>query len=167
LVDRLFTPWRAAYVTQASVQAPDCIFCDALVRIADEPLIVHPGRRAFIILNKFPYNNGHLMVVPHRHVGPLAELDGEELAEIMSLAQLAERALTEVYHPHGFNMGMNVGKPAGAGVLGHLHLHLVPRWDGDTSFMTVFADTRVLPEELSATADRIREALGRVLELPA
>jgi ATP adenylyltransferase len=166
-VDRLFTPWRAAYVTQASVQAPDCIFCDALVRIADEPLIVHPGRRAFIILNKFPYNNGHLMVVPHRHAGRLAELDGEELAEIMNLAQLAERALTEVYHPHGFNMGMNVGKPAGAGVLGHLHLHLVPRWDGDTSFMTVFGDTRVLPEELSATAVRIREALGRVLELPA
>jgi ATP adenylyltransferase len=162
-MERLFTPWRAAYVTEATSRKPDCIFCDALARVADEPLVVHAGRRAYIILNKYPYNNGHLMVVPHRHAGRLADLEADELSEVMTLAQLVERALTEVYHPHGFNMGLNVGKPAGAGVLGHLHLHIVPRWDGDTSFMTVFADTRVLPEELTTTAARIRHAIGTLV----
>lgn len=158
-MDRLWTPWRLSYVTTASTPTPDCVFCDALAR-PDEPLLVHRGRTAFVILNKFPYNNGHLMVVPVRHVARLADLGPDELLDIMSLAQAAEWALGQVYRPHGFNLGINLGRSAGAGIADHLHLHVVPRWDGDTSFMTVFGETRVLPEELSITAARIREALA-------
>ena len=103
------------------------------------------------------------MVVPRRHVGRLAGLTPDELAEIMVLARAAEEALTLLYEPHGFNMGLNVGKPAGAGIVDHLHMHVVPRWDGDTSFMTIFAETRVLPEELSVTADRVRAAFKAII----
>jgi ATP adenylyltransferase len=158
-MDRLFTPWRLPYVTEASRRDPGCIFCEALER-NDEPLVVHRGRRAFVILNKFPYNNGHLMVVPYRHTSELGALEADELAEIMALAQRVERALTAIYQPHGFNLGLNLGKPAGAGVLDHLHLHVVPRWNGDTNFMTVLGDTRVLPEDLAVTAERVRRALA-------
>ena len=158
-MDRLFTPWRLPYVTEAGRSDPACIFCEALARIDDDPLVVYRGRRAFVILNKFPYNNGHVMVVPHRHTGELGALDADELAEIMALAQRLERALAAIYRPHGFNLGLNLGKPAGAGVLDHLHLHVVPRWNGDTNFMTVLGDTRVLPEELSVTAERLRAAI--------
>jgi len=155
-MDRLWTPWRLAYVTEASTVTPGCIFCDALAR--DEPLIVHRGRAVFVILNKFPYNNGHLMVVPYRHVGWLADLTADERSEFMLLAQRAEIALAGAYHPHGFNFGVNLGKAAGAGVLDHLHLHVVPRWSGDTNFMSVVGETRVLPEELPQTAERLRAA---------
>jgi ATP adenylyltransferase len=158
-MERLWTPWRLEYVTEASAPAPGCIFCDALER--DEPLIVHRTARSFVILNKYPYNNGHLMVVPNRHLGRLGDLDDAELMEIGQLAQSAERVLTEVYQPHGFNMGVNLGRPAGAGVLDHLHLHVVPRWNGDTNFISVVGETRVLPEELPATADRLRAAFRR------
>jgi ATP adenylyltransferase len=160
-MDRLFTPWRLPYVTAASRTEPGCIFCDALAHIDEAPLVVFRGQRAFVILNKFPYNNGHVMVVPHRHTGELSALGAEELAEIMALAQRVERALTELYRPHGFNLGLNLGKSAGAGVLDHLHLHIVPRWNGDTNFMTVLGDTRVLPEDLVRTAERLRSALAR------
>jgi ATP adenylyltransferase len=162
-MERLWTPWRLRYVTEASTPAPGCIFCDAHARLATEPLVVHRGERAFVILNKFPYNNGHLMIVPMRHVGRLAELEPAELAELAALTQASEGALDDVYRPHGFNMGLNLGRPAGAGVLDHLHLHVVPRWDGDTYFMAVVGETRVLPEELPETARRVREALGRRL----
>lgn len=158
---RLWTPWRLSYVTDASGPSAACIFCEAIGRAASEPLVVKRGRRAFVILNKFPYNNGHLMVVVNRHVGRLADLVDDEMAEIMALSQTAERVLTSVYQPHGFNMGLNLGKPAGAGVLDHLHLHIVPRWNGDTNFMSVVGETRVLPEELPATAARLREEFGR------
>ncbi len=151
-MDRLWTPWRLAYVTEASVEAPGCIFCEALAQIATEPLVVYRGHAVFVILNKFPYNNGHLMVVPHRHVGWLGALERPELNEIMELTQASERALRDVYRPHGFNMGLNLGKSAGAGVLDHLHMHVVPRWTGDTNFISVVGETRVLPEELPATA---------------
>jgi ATP adenylyltransferase len=161
--ERLWTPWRLSYVTEASRTAPACIFCAAIAGPDPDPLVVHRGERTFVILNKFPYNNGHVMVAPYRHVPRLSDLDATDLAELMALAQAAERALTDLYRPHGFNLGINVGKPAGAGVLNHLHLHVVPRWDGDTSFMTVFGDTRVLPEELGVTAGRVRDALARVL----
>jgi ATP adenylyltransferase len=147
-------------VTEASTPVAGCIFCDALER--DEPLIVHRTARSFVILNKYPYNNGHLMVVPNRHVGRLGDLDDAELMEMGRLAQSAERVLTEVYQPHGFNMGVNLGRPAGAGVLDHLHLHVVPRWNGDTNFMAVVGETRVLPEELPATAERLRDAFARI-----
>lgn len=148
-------------MTEASVPSSGCIFCDALARGDDEPLMIHRGPRAFVILNKFPYNNGHLMVVANRHVGRLAALDDAELAEIMTLTQAAERALDAVYRPHAYNVGLNLGKPAGAGVLDHLHMHVVPRWDGDTNFMSVVGDTRVLPEELPATAARLRAAFSQ------
>lgn len=160
-MDRLWTPWRLSYVTDASTTTPACIFCAAVEAGDTEPLVVHRGARAFVILNKFPYNNGHLMVVPVRHTGSLADLDEAELLELMTLAREAERILTEVYRPHGFNLGINLGRPAGAGILDHLHLHVVPRWNGDTSFMTVFGDTRVLPEELPQTARRLREVFAR------
>jgi ATP adenylyltransferase len=161
-MERLWTPWRLAYVTNAGAEQNGCIFCDALARVDDEPLIVHRAERTFVILNKYPYNNGHLMVVPHRHVGRLADLDAAELLEFATLAQLAERALGEAYAAHGFNMGLNLGKPAGAGVLDHVHLHVVPRWHGDTNFMSVVGETRVLPEELPATADHLRGVFGRL-----
>ena len=123
---------------------------------------MHAGPRAFVILNKYPYNNGHLMVVPQRHVARLADLDADEAQDLMRLTQTAERVLTQVYAPHGFNMGVNLGKPAGAGIEDHLHVHIVPRWNGDTNFMSVVGETRVLPEELPATATRLREAFDRV-----
>lgn len=139
-----------------------CVLCDAMAR-PDEPLVVHRGATAFVVLNKFPYNNGHLMIVPVRHVARLSDLTPDEGAEMMGLAQATERALAATYGPHGFNMGINLGRSAGAGIADHLHLHVVPRWDGDTSFMTVFGDTRVLPEELSETATRLRAALASAI----
>jgi ATP adenylyltransferase len=159
---RLWTPWRLDYVTEASTTAyGGCIFCEALKRAEPDPLVVHRAANAFVILNKFPYNNGHLMVVPNRHVEWLVDLEAAEMTEVMRLTQAAERALTSVYHPHGFNVGLNLGKAAGAGVLGHLHLHVVPRWTGDTNFMSVVGEARVLPEELPQTAERLRDAFKR------
>ena len=133
-----------------------CVFCEALVRPEGQALVVHEGAEAFVILNLFPYNSGHLMVVPRRHVAALAGLTPSELVEMATLTQKAERALTEAYTPEGINVGMNLGRSAGAGVLDHLHIHLVPRWAGDTSFMSVVGDVRVLPEELPQTVARLR-----------
>jgi ATP adenylyltransferase len=120
------------------------------------PLTLYRGERCFVILNKYPYSNGHLMVVPTRHVGTLSDATAAELTELITLTRTAEIVLTEAYQPHGLNVGMNLGKPAGAGVLGHLHVHVVPRWNGDTNFMTVTAETRVVPEEPSRTVERLR-----------
>jgi len=145
-------------VTDASVAAPGCIFCATQDSSGVDSLVIHTALRTFVVLNKFPYNNGHLMVVPRRHVGRLAELDAAELAEFITLCQLGERVLAREYAPHGFNMGLNLGKPAGAGIEGHLHMHVVPRWNGDTNFISVIGETRVLPEELPATATRLRDA---------
>lgn len=132
-----------------------CVFCDAQQN-EQSSLIVFRGPTCFVILNLYPYNNGHLMVVPRRHVASLSEATSEELGELIELTRLAEMALGEVYAPHGLNMGINLGKPAGAGVLDHVHMHIVPRWNGDTNFMTVVGETRVLPEELPASAARLR-----------
>lgn len=137
-----------------------CIFCHALAGPHPDPLVVYRGRVSFVIANKFPYNNGHLMVVPDRHVPRLADLGPEELVEFIQLTQLAERVLTGVYDPHGLNLGLNLGKAAGAGVLDHLHMHVVPRWSGDTNFMSVVGETRVLPEELPVTVGRLRDAFA-------
>ncbi len=131
-----------------------CVFCRAA---ADEDgLVVHRGRGAFVILNLFPYNNGHLMVVPCRHIASLTQATPEELGELMTLTRDAERVLVAAYGPHGLNVGLNLGRAAGAGVADHLHIHVVPRWTGDTNFMTVVADSRVLPETLEQTAARLR-----------
>jgi ATP adenylyltransferase len=145
-------------VTDVSTPVPGCIFCDAGARGVDDGLIVARGEQSFVILNKYPYNNGHLMVVTSRHIGRLADLSVAERDELMALTQASEAVLSRVYQPHGFNIGLNLGKPAGAGVLDHLHVHVVPRWNGDTNFMSVVGETRVLPEELPTTAERLRAA---------
>ena len=139
-----------------------CIFCDALDTEASSPLMLYRGEHCFVILNKFPYNNGHLMVVPVRHLAALVDVTDAELGELATLTRTAEMALTEAYTPHGINIGMNLGRPAGAGVLGHLHVHVVPRWEGDTNFMTVVADTRVVPEEPGQTVDRLQPIFARL-----
>jgi ATP adenylyltransferase len=141
---------------------PGCIFCQALDLPGQASLVVYRGDRAFVILNLYPYNNGHLMVVPRRHIAALAEAEPAELHELMDLTQRAEIALTEAYQPHGLNVGLNLGRAAGAGVADHLHIHLVPRWNGDTNFMTVVSEVRVLPETLDETARRLRPIFERM-----
>ena len=160
-MDRIWSPWRHSYVTR-SEEANDCVFCVARSTDDGRQLIVHEGTLAFVILNKFPYNAGHLMVVPQRHAATLALLTRDELTEMALLTQLSERALTEVFNPQGINVGMNLGRPAGAGIVDHLHIHLVPRWNGDTNFMTVVGEVRVLPEELPRTADRLRPVFKKL-----
>lgn len=154
-MERMWSPWRHAYVTRAD-DAPGCVFCIAGSIGTGRDLVVHEGKLAFVILNKYPYNAGHLMVVPYRHVAHLALLEREELNEMAQLAQRCERVLTDAFTPQGINVGMNLGRPAGAGIVDHLHIHLVPRWNGDTNFMTVVGEVRVLPEELAQTAARLR-----------
>jgi ATP adenylyltransferase len=160
-MDHLWSPWRLAYITGAG-QATGCVFCQAAETDEAAALILHRGRTCFVILNLFPYNNGHLMVVPNRHVGSLAALTPEELCELGELTRMAEISVAEAYAPQGMNMGINLGKPAGAGILDHLHMHVVPRWNGDTNFMTVVGRTRVLPEDLTASADRLRPLFERL-----
>jgi ATP adenylyltransferase len=159
-VDYLWSPWRLDYVTGARTSTA-CVFCEAIGGGAQEDLVVHRGRHCFVVLNLYPYNNGHLMVVPARHVASLSAATVDEAHELIELTRLAEAVLTEAYAPHGMNMGINLGKPAGAGVLDHVHLHVVPRWNGDTNFMTVVGDTRVLPEELATSAARLRALFER------
>jgi ATP adenylyltransferase len=146
----------------AGGEPPACVFCAALDAVAPSPHVVFVGERIFVILNKYPYNNGHLMVVPMRHVARLADASPDELSELITLTRVAEMALAETYGAHGINVGMNLGRPAGAGVVGHLHVHLVPRWDGDTNFMTVVGDTRVVPEEPAASVARLKPVFERL-----
>ena len=161
----LWAPWRLSYVTNAAAAAEDdrCVFCEAISGSEPSPLTLHRGDRCFVILNKYPYSNGHLMVVPRRHIGKLSDAAPDELTELITLTRTAEMALTAAYDPHGLNVGMNLGRPAGAGVLGHLHVHVVPRWNGDTNFMTVTAGTRVVPEEPARTVERLRPVFERLL----
>ena len=163
-MDYLWTPWRYRYVAEASAHASEderCIFCDALAAGDDaRTLIVLRGAKNFVILNRYPYTSGHVMVVPYAHVPDLAAADAVTLADMMQIAQRVQRALGETYRPEGYNLGMNLGRAAGAGVTGHLHLHVLPRWAGDSSFMTVVGETRVEPEELSTTFGRLRQALA-------
>jgi ATP adenylyltransferase len=163
-MERLFTPWRLSYVTGASGGTSGCIFCDA-ANPADtfhEPLILFRARLSYVILNRYPYNNGHLMVVAQRHVANLQATSREERDELMEVTRLAETALAEAYAPHGMNIGINLGRTAGAGIVDHLHVHLIPRWNGDTSFMSVIGEVRVLPEELPQTAARLRPIFERL-----
>jgi ATP adenylyltransferase len=160
-VERLFTPWRMAYVTTAD-QTPGCVLCRARDgEDGADRLVVHAGERCFVVVNLFPYSGGHVMVAPRRHVGSLGEATPEELGEMMALARRLEAVFREVYRPEGINLGMNLGRPAGAGVADHIHMHLVPRWTGDTSFMTVVGGTRVIPEEPEQTCRRLRPYFER------
>ena len=162
-MERLWSPWRLDYVTGATeTSGSECVFCVAQGLPASESLVVARVDACFVVLNRYPYNNGHLLVVPNRHIGSLAETAPEELAELMVLTRRAELALTEAYRPHGMNIGINMGRPAGAGVPGHLHVHVVPRWDGDTNFMTVIGETRVVPEELPRTVTRLTPIFERL-----
>jgi ATP adenylyltransferase len=163
-MERLWSPWRLAYVTGTS-STGGCIFCDAAVPHSDpsrDALIIVRGDVSYVILNLYPYNNGHLMVVPNRHIGSLAAATPDELSELMRFTRDAEIALTEAYNPQGINIGINLGRPAGAGVLDHVHVHLVPRWNGDTNFMSVIGNTRVLPEDLGESAKRLRPVFERL-----
>ncbi len=143
-------------------EADVCVFCAAPASDEGRGLIVHEGVLAYVILNLYPYNAGHLMVVPRRHVATLALLERDELTEMALQTQLSERVITEAFNPQGINVGINLGRPAGAGIVDHLHTHLVPRWNGDTSFMTVVGEVRVLPEELPRTAERLRPIFQRL-----
>jgi ATP adenylyltransferase len=160
-MDYVWTPWRYQYMAEAAGgEQPGCIFCDALARNQDAAtLIVHRGVKTFVILNRFPYTSGHVMIVPYAHVAELGLCDAETLSEMMQLARRVETALRENYKPDGMNLGMNLGRAAGAGVAGHLHLHALPRWFGDSNFMTVTGETRVHPEELQMTYERLRRAI--------
>ena len=162
-MDYLWTPWRYQYMAQAATgQQPECIFCDAVKRNQDaETLIVHRAKKSFVILNRYPYTSGHVMIVPYAHVAELALCDADTLNEMMQLAQRVEKILHKLYKPDGMNYGMNLGRAAGAGVTGHLHLHALPRWVGDANFMTVTAETRVHPESLATTYKRFQEAFAR------
>jgi ATP adenylyltransferase len=160
-MERLWSPWRLAYVTGASSGSHDCIFCNTRAP-GREDLILIRGRVSYVILNLYPYNNGHLMVAPARHVATLEATDAAERDELMRFTRLAEMAVTEAYQPHGLNIGINLGRPAGAGVVDHLHVHVVPRWNGDTNFMTVIGEVRVLPEDLAATKKRLQPIFERL-----
>ena len=163
---RLWSPWRIRYIRRASEPA-GCLFCRVRDEHADRRHLVIARRpHGFLMLNRFPYNPGHLMVAAARHAARFEKLRAEERGDFLDLVALAERALARAYRPHGYNYGANVGRVAGAGFPGHLHLHVVPRWNGDTNFMPVVGDTRVLPESLAETARRLRQAI-RALEGPA
>jgi ATP adenylyltransferase len=161
-MDYLWTPWRYQYMTKAAGgEPPECIFCDAVAKKNDsETLIVHRGAKVFVILNRFPYTSGHLMIVPYAHVAELKLCDAPTLNEIMQLAQRVEAVYRANYKPDGMNLGMNLGRAAGAGVAGHLHLHMLPRWFGDSNFMTVTGETRVHPEDLKTTYERLSKAFA-------
>ena len=155
-MDFLWSPWRYRYVSQAS-KAASCFLCDKAAEQRDrENYVLCRGRLNFVLLNLFPYTSGHLMIAPYAHVAGLGDLTPETLAEMMELAQRAERALQQAYRPDGLNLGMNLGQAAGAGVAGHVHLHILPRWFADSNFMTTVAETRVLPEDLPTTYEKLR-----------
>jgi ATP adenylyltransferase len=157
-MDRLFTPWRYSYISKDPA-GEGCIFCEKAASSQDEEnLVVHRGARNFILLNLFPYTNGHIMIAPYEHVASLEDAAEETAAEIMRLTRLAIVCLRRVYRPEGLNVGMNLGHCAGAGVAGHVHMHVLPRWTGDANFMTTTSETRVLPEDLPTTWRRLSEA---------
>jgi ATP adenylyltransferase len=158
-MDYLWTPWRYAYVTEAD-KAVGCLFCEKLKEPDEQAGIVYRGQNCFVILNAFPYTNGHVMVVPYEHLDQLQKLSPEVAQELITLTQRMEGILRRLYNPNGINLGMNLGKAAGAGVAGHLHMHVLPRWIADASFMTSIGETRVLPEVLTQTYTRIRGALS-------
>lgn len=161
-MQQMWTPWRMAYIRRE--KRPGCIFCEMLADEDDRAqLILHRGEFSFLVLNKYPYNNGHLMAVPYRHVDTLEALSAEEAADMMALAALGIRALRRSANPHGFNLGINIGKVAGAGVLDHLHTHIVPRWEGDSNFMPVLAEVRLIPQDLTETYDELKAALEEIM----
>jgi len=158
MMEKLWAPWRLEYIADADRQET-CVFCDeAADELGDASLVVARDEHAFALLNKFPYASGHLMVAPVRHVAELRELEPDEVAAVHALTAAAIEALRTAYGPDAFNVGLNLGAVAGGSISGHLHQHVVPRWTGDTNFMPVLADVKVLPEHVLATRERLREA---------
>jgi ATP adenylyltransferase len=154
MTSTLWAPWRMAYI--GGPRSEGCLLCDLPRENRDrESLILHRGPRTYVVMNRYPYNNGHLMIVPHRHCADLGELSTEDSLELMHETQRATRILRRVFSAEGFNVGMNLGKVAGAGIAEHLHIHVVPRWVGDTNFMPVLADTKVMPDYLEATYEKL------------
>lgn len=156
-MDHLWSPWRFRYIAGPRDES-DCVFCAIAASPDDEAnLVVYRAEHNFLVLNRFPYSTGHLMIVPYAHVAALGEATEATTAEMMHLMRRAEAGLKKVYHPEGLNLGLNLGASAGAGVAGHLHMHCVPRWPGDANFMTTIGETRVLPEDLQTTYSKLRE----------
>ncbi len=163
-MDYLWTPWRFSYVSQAD-QAAECIFCRKQDSTDDEHnFIVYRAKKNYILLNIYPYTVGHLMIVPYRHIATLEAGEREELSEMMELTRQAEVALRKIYRPQGMNLGMNIGKSAGAGVAGHIHMHVLPRWNADANFMSVVGETRVLPEALPETWAKLRQEFESLIK---
>ena len=159
-MDYLWTPWRYAYVSGAA-PVTGCIFCNAPKETDEKARIVYRGVQCYVILNTFPYTSGHAMIVPYAHLDELSKLPPDTALEMMTLTQRMEVVLRDLYHPDGINLGMNLGKAAGAGVAGHVHMHILPRWIADANFVSVIGETRVLPEALEVTWERIRDRLSR------
>jgi len=159
-LERLWAGWRSEWVGSAGAEVPDdeCLFCGLAAAPADEALVVARQERTFAVLNAYPYTSGHLMVAPLLHEGDLERLPADDASDLMAATQQATAAVKRAYAPDAVNIGMNLGRAAGAGILGHLHVHVVPRWNGDTNFMTTVAETRVLPETLAKTLERLRDA---------
>jgi ATP adenylyltransferase len=159
-LDHLWSPWRYRYLTHPRMRE-GCIFCEMAAESKDEEnLIVYRGVYSFIVLNRYPYTSGHIMVVPFAHAAQLNAVEPAAASEMMQLTRAAEGHIRDLYKPHGLNIGMNIGESAGAGIAGHIHMHVLPRWFGDANFMTTVAETRVLPEELSLTWKRLSEAFS-------
>jgi len=158
-MDHLWTPWRMTYLTNNQPKPDGCIFCNALATPEKDPqtFILYRGAHCFVILNLYPYNNGHLMIVPLEHVESIETMSIDAVTEMMTLSQHCVGVLRKAYNPQAFNIGINIGAAAGAGVPGHVHLHIVPRWSGDTNFMPVISNTRVIPEMIDETYKRLRE----------
>ncbi|MGH9736100.1 MAG: HIT family protein [Candidatus Acidiferrales bacterium] len=160
-MDYLWTPWRYQYISEATKSASSCIFCEAIAANDDaKMLVVFRGKKNYVILNRYPYTSGHVMIVPYQHASDFAGADIDTMREMIQIAQRVQRVLEETYHPEGYNLGMNLGRAAGAGVQGHLHLHVLPRWCGDSNFMTVTGETRVEPEDLATTYKKLQAALS-------
>jgi ATP adenylyltransferase len=163
MMDRIWAPWRSKYILNTE-QEDGCILCNRVKRTADaESYILHRGEKCFIIMNIFPYNNGHLMVAPYKHTGQIEELDAHEGQEILACTSLGVQALKKAFGPDGFNIGMNIGIVAGAGIPDHLHMHIVPRWNGDTNFMPVLTDTKILSVSLDETYRLLKERIEELL----
>jgi ATP adenylyltransferase len=160
-MEYLWTPWRSTYM-KAKQDLSRCIFCAALASDRDEEnLVVYRGQHSFIILNRYPYTSGHLMIAPHAHVSRLNDASIDALTEITLLTQRAEEVIGEAYHPDGMNLGMNLGRAAGAGIAEHIHMHMLPRWSGDANFMTSVAGTRIIPESLEETYSKIKQGFEK------
>ncbi|MFH0800708.1 MAG: HIT domain-containing protein [Pseudomonadota bacterium] len=162
-MEHLWAPWRMQFIDELRKKAGGCVFCEAALPGDDrQRLVLYRGKSCFILMNRFPYNNGHLLIIPYRHTGSLAELTGDEHAEMLRLCANSADVMAKAIEAEGFNCGFNIGKVAGAGITDHVHLHVVPRWLGDTNFMPIIGDTRSMPEYLERTYDRLKPGFEKM-----